>query len=516
MRQFVKIIIKLAFAVSATFGFYSCKADFESVNKNPYLIDEELARRDGYNQGSDFIVLQKECIPVQENRFQFSEHMVGFPYGRYLPPTNSWGGQNFFTFNPSPSWNNAPYNDCFSNFYPSFFKIQKNTGEEGVNYAWAKILRVASMHRMTDIYGPIPYSKVRFGQLSAEYDSQEEVYELMIKELTESSDILAKYVAASGNAKPMADFDIVFAGDFSKWVKFANTLKLRLAVRMSYIAPDKAKKYAEEAVAAGVLENKDDRVEVETNGKNPIFIVSKWPELRASAEMVSYLKGYSDPRLPKYLKKHNGSGDYLGMRVGLLNMNRDVMSAMFSEPNVEENTPLLWMPVAEAYFLRAEGAIRNWDMKGAAEELYNKGIKASFEEWGAEGADTYINDAYSTQANYYDPQGINSASALSSITIKWDESAVFEEKLERIITQKWIALYPLGMEAWAEYRRTGYPKFFPVVNNLSSDGVNSTDGARRLKFPQSEYDNNKANVLKAVGLLNGSDTQITKLWWDAK
>ena len=255
---------------------------------------------------------------------------------------------------------------------------------------------------------------------------------------------------------------------------------------------------------------------METNGKNPIFIVSKWPELRASAEMVSYLKGYSDPRLPKYLKKHNGSGDYLGMRVGLLNMNRDVMSAMFSEPNVEENTPLLWMPVAEAYFLRAEGAIRNWDMKGAAEELYNKGIKASFEEWGAEGADTYINDAYSTQANYYDPQGINSASAVSSITIKWDESAVFEEKLERIITQKWIALYPLGMEAWAEYRRTGYPKFFPVVNNLSSDGVNSTDGARRLKFPQSEYDNNKANVLKAVGLLNGSDTQITKLWWDAK
>lgn len=519
MKYILNTTISLSLAAVLAMSFNACQKSFEEINKNPYLIDEQIASRDGFNQGSDFIKIQQECIPIQENRFQFCEHMIGFPFGRYLPPTNHWGGQNFYTFNPNPHWVGSAYDNALNNFYPSFFKIKKNTEEKGVNYAWAKILRVFAMHRITDLYGPIPYSQVRDGQLSAAYDSQEAIYEEMIKDLTDAVKEIKLYISSSGNAKPMADFDLVFGGDFSKWVKFANTLKLRLAMRMSYVAPDKAKQYAQEAVESGVLNTKEDRVDIETNLKNPIYIISKWPELRASAELVSYLKGYNDPRIAKYLKKqsYNGITDYLGIRVGIDKMeNREAMSAKFSEPNVEKGTPLLWMPVAEAYFLRAEGALRGWDMGGKAEDLYNEGIKMSFSELGAEGADRYIQDNTSKQASYEDPDNKYSTDPVSTITIKWDESAGFERNLERIITQKWIALYPLGIEAWSEYRRTGYPKFFPIVDNLSADGVNSTDGPRRLTFPLKEITDNKENVQKAIGLLGGPDSQVTKLWWDAK
>lgn len=92
----------------------------------------------------------------------------------------------------------------------------------------------------------------------------------------------------------------------------------------------------------------------------------------------------------------------------------------------------------------------------------------------------------------------------------------FEEKLERIITQKWIALYPDGQEAWTEFRRTNYPKIFPVKVNNSGGTIDTKVQVRRITFPQSEYDNNTEEVSKAVGLLGGPDTGGTKLWWDKK
>ena len=104
---------------------------------------------------------------------------------------------------------------------------------------------------------------------------------------------------------------------------------------------------------------------------------------------------------------------------------------------------------------------------------------------------------------------------LPTITVKWNESAGFEEKLERIITQKWLAVFPDGQEAWSEFRRTGYPKIFPVAVNKS--GVVSTqEQIRRIPFPTTEYNNNRAEVEKAVGLLGGADNGGVKLWWDKK
>ena len=108
------------------------------------------------------------------------------------------------------------------------------------------------------------------------------------------------------------------------------------------------------------------------------------------------------------------------------------------------------------------------------------------------------------------------ASKPSSVSPKWNAGAGDEEKLERIITQKWIAMFPNGQEAWSEFRRTGYPKVIPIVNNLSGGKVDTNVQVRRMTFPRSEYSNNAAGVAAATALLGGADTGGTKLWWDKK
>ena len=119
--------------------------------------------------------------------------------------------------------------------------------------------------------------------------------------------------------------------------------------------------------------------------------------------------------------------------------------------------------------------------------------------------------------DYVDPtdSGKNKT-AVSEVTPKYDESADPSVNLERILFQKWIANFPNGWETWADIRRTGYPKHFPIVNNLNTDGVTVERGMRRLPFPQSEYNTNNANVRAAVSMLGGSDTSATDIWWAKK
>ena len=176
------------------------------------------------------------------------------------------------------------------------------------------------------------------------------------------------------------------------------------------------------------------------------------------------------------------------------------------------------MLASELFFLRSEGAILGWNMNGTAEELYNQGIRLSFERCGltAKEAETYLLNKSDKPANYPGVRGAGKIATRSSVTIKWNELASQEEKLERIITQKWLAIYPLGQEAWSEFRRTGYPKIYPIVDNLSNGTISSEEQVRRLPFPESEHLGNKDEVIKAINLLGGPDTGGTKLWWDAK
>ena len=162
--------------------------------------------------------------------------------------------------------------------------------------------------------------------------------------------------------------------------------------------------------------------------------------------------------------------------------------------------------------------MRGWNMGGGtAEQFYNEGIRLSFDQWKVAGADKYLANDTRTPAAYIDPAGDNGFSnAPSNITIKWDSNASFDTNLERIITQKWIANFPLGHEAWSEYRRTGFPRLMPAMVDKSGGIVDLSRGARRQTFTQAERSDNHDNYLKAVEMLGGPDNLSTDVWWAAK
>ena len=149
----------------------------------------------------------------------------------------------------------------------------------------------------------------------------------------------------------------------------------------------------------------------------------------------------------------------------------------YSEVNIEEATPLYWMKASEVQFLLAEARLANLISTGTAEEYYKKGIEISFAENDLS-AGTYATTS-GKPVSYSDPKESNyNANVISTIDKKWDTNATEEENLERIITQKYIAIFPCGLEAWSEWRRTGYPRMFKEVQNLSNVGATSisTDG----------------------------------------
>ena len=154
-------------------------------------------------------------------------------------------------------------------------------------------------------------------------------------------------------------------------------------------------------------------------------------------------------------------------------------------------------------------------MGGTPEDLYKKGVETSFAENDINVAqvDPYLTSG-KEPADYY-ASWLGNADAPTQATTQWQGTT--EEKLEKIITQKWIALYPNGQEAWTEWRRTGYPKLHPVGQNKSGGVISSTEGVRRLPYPISKLSaQDRANIDKALILLGGANTGATKVWWDKK
>jgi hypothetical protein len=340
----------------------------------------------------------------------------------------------------------------------------------------------------------------------------------MFADLDNAIDVLTGYAISNPSARPMANYDNVYAGDFQKWVRFANSIKLRMAIRIRFANPTLAQQKAEEAVShpIGVITSNADNATYDYTKGNPLNIMwDSYGDTRACADLLTYLTGYNDPRLPKYLQPVTDTSwgvTYAAMRSGI-NITSQEDARKYSSPVAAKTDRLMWLSAAEVAFCKAEGALAGWNMGGTPQSLYESAVKLSFEQWGVGGVDTYLADNTSTQANYEKPAGsvtnTPNASAVSTITIAWNEDDSNEQKLERIITQKWIALWPLGQEAWCEIRRTGYPKLFDLVETARYP----IQVANRLPFSYNEYLTNRQNVEAAVNMLGGEDTYATRLWW---
>lgn len=528
-----KIFIQAKIIVSAlvlmAFMLSSCTDNFENYNRNPgEPTEEEIA---GYLDVVVFGQMIDNVYSSQENSYQMNQNLIGDPYGRHLSITNRGFTTPFSTFNANDGWINYPFNDVFSKFYGAWFVLRKNNTEESSRHLleWANILRVTAMHRLGDMYGPIPYSQVGKGGINTPYDSVEELYRNMISDLDSAIDYLTEYVEKNPDSRPLVEpdkGDVIYGANLRKWIVFANSLKLRLAMRTVYADPAFAKTKSEEAVnhKIGVMRSNDEMPKyVFKGGINPVYkMATEWGDSRPAADIITYMVGYNDPRLPLYFNKATMKGmedEYIGIRTGITLDEKDVMMT-YSGVTMKPEDPSIWMTAAEVAFLRAEGALRGWNMGGSAQALYEEGVELSFSQWGAPDVEAYLQDNESVQADYTNPhliQNTNSSiKALSTITIKWNPAADFEENLERIITQKWIAIYPLGTEAWSENRRTGYPRFFPVMVNASNEPALTYQLASRIPFAPQEKINNPENYADGVKKLGGPDKYGTRLWWDAK
>lgn len=497
----------------------SCSEMFRDLNTDETQLTPDLMNGDNYKLGAFFPQMQESVNPVQENDYQMCNSLIGDGYGRYMSITNDGWKNNFATFNAPNYWISYPFSTTFTKIYGPWILIKKETKGDGAYFAWAQILRVAAFHRITDMYGPIPYSKAGRGAASVEYDSQEDAYKAMFADLTDAISTLTECVNKNKSTNPLAAYDEVYGGDFVKWIKFANSLKLRMAMRIVYADEALAKKMAIEAInhPIGIIRKNNDNAFISFH-RNPINVMwDAYTDTRVCADIVSYMEGYKDPRMERYfqLSEINGSQGYFGLRCGI-SIPSKAWALKYSAPAANPTDKLLWMNASEVAFILAEGALRGWDVGGTAEQLYEEGVKLSFEQYGLVSAETYLANDTFKPSDYVDPQGLFSESSQSSITIKWRAEASFEEKLERIITQKWIAIWPLGLEAWSEQRRTGYPRFMPVKLNCSGDPSLTSKLASRIPFPPDEMENNRANYSAAVQMLNGTDSYSTRLWWDKK
>lgn len=520
MKSIHKILTISAIALAAA---VSCTQNYLQYNTNPYEVTADQMNRDAYLTRSALTGMQGYVIPTDVNLNQFLEHLLGGPFGGYISESNQGFTNRFSNYNMSQDWLSKMYKDIIPNIYANYAQLVAAT-DDPVYLAVGDITRVAAVHRVTDTFGPIPYSKLgEDGNLVAPLDAQKDVYALMIAQL----DAAVAALLAHRTETFSANADKIYGGSVIRWIRLANSLKLRLAMRMVYADPANAQRYAEEAVseaAGGVLAGNDDNalIQATNNPHRVIMYEYNGGDSRIAADITTYMNGYADPRRPFYFTESTfteadgvTANGYYGIRLGGEPIASD-LAHKYANMVVESGTKLLWMNAAEVAFLRAEGALRGWNMGGSAQAFYEEGVSLSFEQWGAGSAASYLADATSVPQPYADPLGIyNYTGAVSGITVQYDEGAGFETNLERIITQKWIANFPLGNEAWADFRRTGYPRLMPVPVNKNTTQVPAGTFPRRLTYPQEEYRENGANVSAVLSDLSPAvDLMSSRVWWD--
>lgn len=393
--------------------------------------------------------------------------------------------------------------------------------------AIAKILMAYYYLYMTDRWGDLPFSEALKGpaQLRPKYDSQEDIYEGCFQLLKDAVDMIDTRSPVEGIAK--VNGDALFDGDMEMWIKFANTIRLKAALRLSNVAPVVAAAEFLDAYNDGVIaldnsENITYQYQALQAYENPYynsfvtagrrdwviadpFMNMLQADTYASPHRDFYSDGHpyktqtgmldvaADPRLPVYANPIQGTPDtFIGMPYGLTEGEAGsipaVQTSFMGNAFREQTTPAYIFNSAEVAFILAEGRLRNWITDRTVQEFYEDGIAASLEQHGVSaGYATYItNDIVA-----YDPA----------------------RALEQIITQKWIAIYPNGYEAWSEWRRTGFPALAPPDGAMTPN----LEIPRRQAYGTNEANLNSENYKAALANQGFATDDLTgRVWWDVE
>lgn len=430
-----------------------------------------------------------------------------------------------------------------------------------------------------DLFGPMPYEEFKAlrDKSPFKYNDVRTIYYGVKKNLDDAVACLKYYKDNRSEAYKQELANVMYSyltivnepysktwEDMEPWIRFANSLKLRMAIHMSGIEPETAKTWAEEAVRDGVITDVDNEVAIYPafSGKDhPLVEITGWSDAVMGASFLNLLENLDHPYM-KYLFTKNSVGlakspqavegsscpattpmnsVYVGMRDGVApgegqaaaNNPYCGYSMLDKAYLAQTQAPLFLMKCSEVYFLLAEGALRGWNMGGTAKQFYEQGIRyASLEARSFMGnkynqlVDDYLNVEAPKGIPYVDPQGLTpDMPSVTKIGVKWNEGDSPEVKLEKIITQKYIASFPYSYESWVDLRRVGYPKLFPILGVADGDG---TIGAgdpwvqtkenimRRIPWasddPQTKEDIANTGI-PALGE-GATDTQGQHLWWD--
>jgi len=468
--------------------FVSCEnVDFGDENLNPNSISQA-------NTGALITGAMRNIPSIVSNSnagILYAQHISEITYNEdSCYETIQWNFDGFYT---------GPLMDLQTviNLNNENPELYSTSGSAGMQKGVAHLLRVYMFHAMTDRWGDIPYSEALKGvdELKPAFDSQESIYTGLLAEIDAALGMLD-----GGGLQG----DFMFNGSAAKWKQFGNTMKMVIALRMADVNPSVAEAKFKEAVSGGVLTSNDDNMHypytVSDDNDSP------WQDrfqsredFAASDTMVDHLFANNDPRLAKFAAPvKNTGGDpskidyveyggntYAGMPYGVLSPGILQTTISFLPSSViydGTNAGGMIYSYAQVCFSYAEAHLRGWSgLAGDAQTWYELGIAASHAQWGVANADaaTYL-------------------------------ASVAPVSMETMATEKWIALYMQGNEAWAEWRRLDYPALTPATDALTGTGIPMRHG-----YGANTASSNKANHDAAVAKISVY-SQDSKKWWDTK
>ena len=520
---------------------FSCTGSFEDYNTDNTGFPKDRQEYDLNRYGLNSLIVQKG-IYFNYNwggginwPFQIMQNLGADMFCGYFHDCAKDLFSKNSVYNLDEGWTSSNWINTYGYIMPAIHRSGLINAESDMpSFAGiTKILKVAAMHRIADQYGPLVYSN--FGtDTGSDPESLEEAYHHFFIDLEEAIRLIREFVTVNPGTESFYKFDLLTkTRTYDEWLRFANSLRLRLAIRISNVNSAKAADETEKCFDSGIgfLESGTHIIAVTTTGSgysNPLGEINKsCGEVFMNASMESFLTGYEDPRLPRYFEPAAGNsknlkkedhidylfpieGTYTGIRQGI-HVNHGNYGR-HSKSTVTKGTNAILMTPAEVWFLRAEAALRGYTTENV-KACYENGVSASFLQWGVSGSiGSYLNSD-KTPADFKDAlESRFNVNAMTGITPKWNDAETNERKLERIITQKWIACYPEGVEAWSEQRRTGYPRLFKVYGNNSNGTIDTDIMIRRIPFPAGLREDNPDQYAK---LLGGANNGGTRLWWDA-
>ncbi len=486
-----KILLTIAIVV---FAIISCKKDLTGLNvdtKDASMVPAEALFANAQKNLSDLLASTNVNLNVFRLITQQWTETTYTDESRYNLTTRMIP-DNFFQ---------VLYRDVLEDFQQAKNIIasdpSKSAGVKANQLAIADIMEVYAYQMLVNTFGNVPYTAaLNYANITPKYDDAYTIETDLLNRLT----VDIANLSANSTSASYGSSDLIYAGNISAWIKFGNTLKLKLAMLFADKYPAIAATNITSSLIAGVFQSNADNALVKylntTPNTNPLWIdlvQSGRTDFVASQTIVNMMESLNDPRMPMYFTQISGA--YVGGVNGASNIysSYSAPSSLFVNPTLAS----VFLDYAETEFLLAEAAERGLGGASGAEAYYNAGVQASIQYWyDIVNASGTINT------------GTNSATAYSAYITQPSVaySTATGTYKQKIGQQKYIALYNRGFDAWTEWRRLGYPVLQPATG--ASTGI-----PVRFTYPIKEQNLNGANYSQAAGVIGG-DFVTTRLFWD--